>query len=171
MRAMDVQGGRVPPERLSRYDHALEVLMSAHRNWAARVFTQFQLSQTPIILPETAIVMGLIAMILGRSSAAAFADFSQDLGVRAMGFSMVLGGVLINWSYIKYDAFKESLGLVFAALGTAIYGISVFIALGKQGLITGVGFVGMSTVFVSRVYFMILDYRSRRRIKDSGDDE
>jgi hypothetical protein len=168
---MDVQESKVPPERLWGYDRLLEVLVSAHRNWAARVFTQFQLSQTPIIFPETVMVMGLIAMIVGRSSAAAFASFSQDLGVRAMGFSMVLGGVLINWSYVKYDAFKESLGLVFAALGTAIYSISVFIALGIEGLITGVGFMGMTLVFISRVYFMILDYRSRRELKDAEDVE
>jgi hypothetical protein len=112
--------------------------------------------------------MGILAMIYGRASAAAFAEFTTDLGVRMMGADMIIGGLLISWSYWRYDAFKETLGLTMAALGTAIYSISVFISLGISGLITGTGFAGLALVFLSRIYFIVLAYRSRRDIAEAS---
>jgi hypothetical protein len=137
-------------------------------SWLSRMFRRIQLSQTPIVLPETMVALGFIATIFGHRSAAAFADLTADWGVRAMGAVLILGGGLITWSYIRYDAFKETIGLVFCALGTAIYSFSVLWSLGIQGLFTGVGFAGMAMVFISRVYFIILAQRSRRQIREAG---
>jgi hypothetical protein len=134
--------------------------------WLMRLYHRSQSSRTPIILPETTTAMGILAVIYGRESAAAFASFSTDFGVRAMGIDMIMGGLLISWSYWRYDAFKETLGLTMAALGVAIYSISVFISLGVSGLITGTGFAGLSLVFLSRIYFIVLSYRSRKQIED-----
>jgi hypothetical protein len=142
-----------------------------HYSWLSRVFRRIQLSQTPIILPETVIALGLIALLVGHRSAAAFADLASEWGVRFMGALMVLGGGLISWSYIKYDAFKETIGLVFSALGTAIYAFSVLYSLGVAGLLTGVGFTGITMVFISRTYFIILAQRSRQRITDAARTE
>lgn len=136
--------------------------------WIGRGWRSWQASQTPIILPETTIAMGVIALVFGRESAAAFADLASDATVRFMGIVMILGGGLISSSFIRHDAFKETIGLALAALGTAVYAVSVFIGLGVQGLITGIGFAGISLVFLSRIYFIVRSFRARKRLDDAA---
>jgi hypothetical protein len=146
--------------------------MSAPRSkLIVRMFQYLQRARTPIILPETTIAMGIIAVIFGRRSAAAFGMLTNDFLARSMGVVMIVGGGLISLSFLRYDAYKEAIGLALAALGTAIYATSVFIYLGIQGLITGIGFTGLTLVFLSRIWFIVRAYRARKQLSDAADTD
>ena len=133
----------------------------------AGVYRYWKSSPTPIILPETIIIIGLIALIFGKHAAASFAGLSNDILVRAMGSVMLIGGLFISISFIHRSALIETIGLGLAALGTALYSTSVFIALGQQGLITGVGFTGMSLVFLSRIFFIVQADKAHQKIDNA----
>jgi hypothetical protein len=72
-----------------------------------------------------------------------------------MGGLLVVGAVLTLSSIIKTSALREMSGLVFLALGAAIYGGGVVLGLHNQGIVSGIGYAGITVTLLGRIFFLL----------------
>ena len=116
-----------------------------------------------VVIPAALILVGSVATVLGPEASRAFTLLPQGAQfiAHAMGMSMALGGVLVLLGVANSETFTELMGLVFAALGSAIYGAGVIIGLGINGLITGPMFLAIA---VSSTIRVVIGMRQASRV-------
>jgi hypothetical protein len=139
--------------------------MKSIRNTIARLYQAWRKAQTPVILPLALTTVGIVALILGEGASKAFADLGGSTVIRVMGVFMIIGGVLIVSSILNANYPREVLGLSLAALGAAIYGGGVVLGLHSQGLVSGIGYAGITLTLLGRIYFLLEEARRRERLK------
>jgi hypothetical protein len=122
----------------------VDPLQRLHRAWKAKPLA--------ITLVFALVPVGVIVLVFGDSADWAFATIGGGgIIIRYMGILMILGGAFVAYSVIRKDAFYEVLGLTFAALGTAVYGVGILLGFGAEGLIAGLGYLSMTLAFLGRV--------------------
>lgn len=113
-------------------------------------------SSTPIFLPIFVLLAGLSALIFGNNAAKSFADLGVSYAIRIVGTAMVIGSAMVLISFIRRNILIETLGLTIAAFGTATYGAFTIVALWPtQGLVSGLGYLGITGVLLNRVYLIV----------------
>lgn len=118
-----------------------------HRAWKAKPLA--------ITLVFALVPVGVIALTFGNSADRAFIIINGgSVIIRGMGTVMILGGTLVAYSVIRKDPLYEVIGLILAALGTAIYGGGVLLGLGLHGFVAAAGYLGMAVAFAGRVAFL-----------------
>jgi hypothetical protein len=122
-------------------------------------------TQTLYILPSTLFLAGLSALVFGHRAAKSFDYVGGDITIRVLGAELVISTVAIFYSFIVHDAVCETFGSLAAAVGAAFYGLALIIGLGTQGLVSGIGYCGISVVMFSRLLFMVHHSRSRQTIE------
>jgi hypothetical protein len=131
-----------------------------------RLYRAWAKTQTPVVLPLALIAVGITCLILGEDASKAFSDLSGGGVIRAMGLFMVTGGVLVITSILKNNYAREVLGLTLAALGAAIYGGGVILGLHNQGLVSGIGYAGITVTLLGRVYFLLQEGHKQEQERD-----
>lgn len=124
-------------------------------------------TQTLFILPSTLLLAGLSALVFGRHAAKSFDYVGGDLTIRALGAELVVSAAVILYGFVTHDAICETFGSLGTALGAMFYGLAIMIGLGTQGLVSGIGYIGISVVMMSRVLFMVRHSNSRQKIENS----
>jgi hypothetical protein len=124
-------------------------------------------TQTLFILPSTLLVAGLSALVFGHNAAKSFDYVGGDLTIRALGAELVISAAVILYGFITHNAVSETFGSLGTAMGAAFYGFAIMIGLGTQGLVSGIGYLGISVVMMSRVMFMVRHSRSQQKIEHS----
>jgi hypothetical protein len=124
-------------------------------------------TQTLFILPSTLFLAGLSALVFGRNAAKSFEYVGGDLTIRALGAELVISAAVIIYGFITHDAVWEAFGSLAVALGALFYGLAIMIGLGTQGLVSGIGYIGISVVMLSRVLFMTQHSSSQQKIENS----
>lgn len=120
-----------------------------------RLYQAWKKAQTPVILPLALTCVGIVALLLGTDASKAFTNIGGGIVIRLMGAAMVAGGVLITASIVRANALAEVLGLALAAFGAAIYGGGVVIGLHSQGLVSGIGYTGITLTLLGRLFFLV----------------
>lgn len=133
-----------------------QIIIRLYRAWAK--------TQTPVILPLALIAVGVVSLVLGEGASKSFSNLGGALVIRIMGAFMVVGGGLIISSILKSNYTREVLGLTLAALGAAIYGGGVVLGLHSQGLVSGIGYTGITLTLLGRVYFLLQEARRREQL-------
>lgn len=124
-------------------------------NAISRLYRTWAVKPTAVTLPTFLIPIGIAALILGDNVSAAFTNLGGGTIIRCMGASMALGGILVITSIIRNDALAEVIGLALAALGAAIYGAGVITGLQLQGIVAGLGYLGMTVAFLGRILLLL----------------
>lgn len=132
------------------------------KNWVLRLYSAWHKTQTPVIMPFALICVGAVALVLGEGASKAFANLGGSVAIRVMGVLMLVGGGLIIASILKRNYYPMELaGLVIAALGAAIYGGGVVLGLHSQGLVSGIGYSGITLTLLGRVFFLLRVAKTR----------
>lgn len=138
------------------------------KSWIMRLYSAWQKTQTPVILPISLICVGIVSLVLGDGASKAFDNLGGGALIRLMGVFMIVGGVLIISSILKNNFAREVLGLAFAALGAAIYGGGVILGLHSQGLVSGIGYTGITLTLLGRIYFLVQATRKDQQLRIVG---
>jgi hypothetical protein len=123
--------------------------------WYAKIYQAWRRARTPVVLPIVLIIVGTVAIVLGEGASKAFAAIGGAVILRIMGGTLVVGGALVVSSIVANSLLREVMGLVFLALGTSIYSGGAILGLGSQGLVSGVGYAGITLTLLSRVVFIL----------------
>lgn len=137
------------------------------RHWFATLYRRWKASQTPIILPLTVLAVGVVTAVLGNRAAHSFLVAGGNTMLHIMGIIMVVGSTLIIGGFVRHSTLAETIGLVIASLGTAIYGVGTLIDLGELGLATGIGYIGITVTLLSRVVFILQLAIVRKQLGDA----
>lgn len=128
-------------------------------------------SSTQIFLPIFVILAGLSATIFGNAAAKSFVDLGVSYAIRVIGVAMVIGSTMVLISFVRRNILIETLGLTIAAFGTAIYGSFTIVALWPtQGLVSGLGYLGITGVLLDRVYSIVTLVSAHRGLDQSSDE-
>lgn len=138
------------------------------KSWILRLYSAWQKTQTPVILPISLICVGIVSLVLGDGASKAFDNLGGGGLIRLMGGFMIVGGVLIISSILKNNFAREVLGLALAALGAAIYGGGVILGLHAQGLVSGIGYTGITLTLLGRIFFLIQATRKDQQLRIVG---
>lgn len=133
------------------------------KNWVLRLYSAWQKTQTPVILPLALMCVGAVSLILGEGASKSFSNLGGSTMIRVMGVFMIVGSFLILSSIVKTDFAREVLGLALSALGAAIYGGGVVLGLHAQGLVAGIGYTGITLTLLGRIYFLLRATRTDQR--------
>lgn len=125
------------------------------KTWLCRLYAAWQKTQTLVILPLALTCVGVVALILGDGASKAFANLGGSTVIRIMGVFLIVGGTLIISSVLNSNYAREVLGLALTALGAAIYGGGVVLGLHAQGLVSGIGYTGITLTLLGRIFFLI----------------
>jgi hypothetical protein len=125
--------------------------MTTPRSWPSQLYLGWKNTQTPVILSAALLAVGIVALILGDGASKSFANLGGAVVIRIMGALLVIGGSLTLSSLVKASAMREVCGLVFLALGAAIYGGGVMLGLHNQGLISSIGYAGITITLLDRI--------------------
>lgn len=120
-----------------------------------RLYHAWEATQTALTIPLILLPAGMLALILGEGVSRSFTNIGGDTVLRVLGALMVIGGSLVVIGTLKGDALLEVCGLVFSALGAAIYGAGVIIGLGQLGLLAGIGYLGITLALLGRVFLIL----------------
>jgi hypothetical protein len=136
-------------------------------NCAVRLYAALRNGKTPVVLPLALTCVGIVALVLGEGASKAFANLGGSVVIRIMGVAMIAGGCLIVSSLVKYNALREVSGLALAAFGAAVYGGGAVLGLHSQGLVSGIGYAGITVTLLARMVFVVqaarvLDRASRQ---------
>lgn len=98
-----------------------------------------------LILP----IPGSLAVIYGDGVSRALSIIAADDVSRGMGASLLVGAILVLFGALRREPLVEVSGLVFIAMGCAVYSIGVILGLGLAGMVAGPGFlaIALGTVF------------------------
>jgi hypothetical protein len=107
------------------------------------------------VIMFTLIIVGLAAIILGDGASKAFANLGGSVIIRIMGSLLIIGAGLVIVGIGRNNAFIEVSGLLLALLGTSIYGCGAILGLHSQGLVSGLGYLGITAAMVHRVYIIL----------------
>lgn len=120
-----------------------------------------------VVIPAALIPIGAVTTVLGPEASRAFTLLppSAQFIAHMMGMLMLLGGVLVLLGIAQSETFTELIGLLFAGLGCAIYGLGVIIGLGVNGLVTGPMFLAIAIASAIRV---VAGMRLAERINHTG---
>jgi len=81
--------------------------------------------------------VGALALALGDGVSRALSEIAAHIVTRAMGASMVTGGIISLLGVLGRRTLLETLGLALMAAGLGIYGLGVLLGLGLQGAVAG----------------------------------
>lgn len=129
-----------------------------------RIYGAWKRARTPVVLPIALTAVGIVSLILGEHASKAFTNLGGTGVIRIMGVFMIVGGVLIVSSIVKASYLREVVGLAFASLGAAIYGSGVILGLHGQGLVSGIGYTGITLTLLGRIFFLLQEARARERL-------
>lgn len=98
-----------------------------------------------LVLP----VPGVLAVVYGDHVSRALAIIAADDISRGMGAALLIGSVLVLFGMLRREPIVEVSGLVFIAMGCAVYSIGVVLGLGLAGMVAGPGFlaIALGTMF------------------------
>lgn len=105
---------------------------SAARLAAVRRVHPFTLA-LGLILP----LPGVLAVIYGDGVSRALSNLVADDLSRGMGVALLLGALLALFGVLRREPLVEVSGLIFLAMGCAIYGLGVVLGLGLAGMVAG----------------------------------
>jgi hypothetical protein len=112
-------------------------------------------------LSLVSIPIGLTAMILGPPVSRAFSIlFHQPAVVYVWGVVLFLAGVYVAAGIGRLKPSMERAGLFVLAPAYSFYGVSVIIALGKGGLVTGPVFLALAVSCLQRARIISTAARS-----------
>jgi hypothetical protein len=132
-----------------------------------RLYLAWKKAQTPVVLPLALTCVGVVSLVLGDHASKAFSNIGGSVIIRVMGAAMVIGGALILSSIINYSALREVVGLALAAFGAAIYGGGVVLGLAEQGLVSGIGYTGITLTLLGRLGFILRAAKTADRISST----
>lgn len=94
-------------------------------------------------------IPGVLAVICGDDVSRALSNLVADDLSRGMGAALLLGALLVLFGVLRREPLVEVSGLIFLAMGCAIYGLGVVLGLGLAGMVAGPGFlaIALGTVF------------------------
>lgn len=131
-------------------------------NW----YRQWEQSQALVILPLVLIIAGGAGLILGSGAARSFGHLGGSPAVRTASVAMCAGGIAVLYGLRFHHILTVVSGMAVSALGSALYGVGTLIGFGTGGIMSGVLSLGVSAVFLERVWFTLVRSRARRRIED-----
>ncbi len=120
-----------------------------------RLYAALKNSKTPVVLPLALTGVGIVALVLGEGASKAFSNLGGSTIIRVMGVALVVGGCLIVSSLVKYNGLREVTGLALSAFGAATYGGGVVLGLHAQGLVSGIGYAGITVTLLARLVFVV----------------
>jgi hypothetical protein len=125
-------------------------LLALHKNnWLHRAWAERLAGLTiPLVLTPVAI----ISLFLGEDVSRAFTNVGGGAVIRVLAAAMLLGGVSALWGVWRNDPLWEVVGLVFIALGCAIYVVGDFLGLGMLGLLAAAGHICVILTLLGRVH-------------------
>jgi hypothetical protein len=132
--------------------------------WMTRAYQAWERSEPPIVLSVFLVSVGVVAVILGDGASKSFADLGGSVVIRIMGVILIIGGCLVISSIVNSDALREVLGLALTALGTAIFSGGAILGLGTQGLVSGIGYAGITLTLLSRILFLLTSARAHSKL-------
>ena len=89
-------------------------------------------------------IPGVLGLVLGDDVSRALSNIAADHVSRGMGAAFLIGSVLVLFGVLRCEPIVEATGLVFMAMGAAVYGLGVMLGLGLAGMVAGPGFLAIA---------------------------
>ena len=107
------------------------------------------------------LIPGTLGLTYGDDVSKALSNIAADHVSRGMGGAFITGAVLVLFGLFRHEPIVEVSGLVFVAMGAAIYGLGVILGLGLAGMVAG----PLALAIALGTVFRIMNFTAATRTK------